>query len=87
MNRFSNLKKDYTVQVSFDEDVLGRIESGGPGKNVLLRNKDANTETVAEADLEILDYAKPDSSDEEEYDPYNSGSFDTSKMWGSRSHE
>ncbi len=82
MKLFSNLK-----QASFDEVVLGRIESGGPGKNVLLRNKNASAETVIEVDLEILDYAEPDSSDEEEYDPYNSGSFDTSKMWGSDSHE
>ncbi len=82
MKLFSNLK-----QASFDEDVLGRIESGGPGKNVLLRNKNASAETVTEVDLEILDYAEPNSSDEEEYEPYNSGSFDTSKMWGSRSHE
>ena len=87
MNRFSNLKKDYTVQVSFDEDVLGRIESGGPGKNVLLRNEYASAETVTEVDLEILDYAEPDSSDEEEFDPYNSGSFDTSKMRKSRSRK
>ncbi len=82
MNRLSNLK-----QASFDEVVLGRIESGGPGKNVLLRNKNASAETVTEVDLEILDYAEPDSSDEEDYDPYNSGSFDMSKMWGSDSHE
>ncbi len=82
MKLFSNLK-----QASFDEVVLGRIESGGPGKNVLLRNKNASAETVTEVDLEILDYAEPDSSDEEEYDPYNSGSFDTSKMWGPDSHE
>ncbi len=82
MKLFSNLK-----QASFDEVVLGRIESGGPGKNVLLRNKNASAETVTEVGLEILDYAEPDSSDEEEYDPYNSGSFDTSKMWGPDSHE
>ncbi len=87
MNRLSNLKKDYTVQVSFDEDVFGRIESGGPGKNVLLSNKHASAETKTEVDLEILDYAEPDSSDEEDYDPYNSGRFDMSKMWGSDSHE
>ena len=80
MNRLSNLKKDYTVQVSFDEDVFGRIESGGPGKNVLLGNKYASAETKTEMDLEILDSAEPDSSDEEEYDPYNSGRFDMSKI-------
>ena len=87
MNRLSNLKNNYTVQVSFDEDVFGRIKSGGPGKNVLLSNKHASAESKSEADLEILDYAKPDSPDEEDYDPYNSGSFDMSKMWGSDSHE
>ncbi len=82
MKPFSNLK-----QASFDEDVLGRIESGGPGKNVLLRNNNASAEKVTDVNLEILDYAEPDSSDEEEYDPYNSGRFDMSKMWRSRSHK
>ncbi len=81
------MTKDYPVQVSFDEDVFGRIESGGPGKNVLLSNKYASAETKTEVDLEILDYSEPDSSDEEDYDPYNSGSFDMSKMWGPDSHE
>jgi hypothetical protein len=37
--------------------------------------------------LKILDYTEPDSSDEEDYDPYNSGSFDMSKVWGSDSNE
>ena len=87
MNRLSNLKKDYTVQVSFDEDVFGRIETGGPGKNVLLSNKYASTETKTQMGLKILDHTEPDSSDEEDYDPYNSGSFDMSKIWGSDSHE
>jgi len=87
MNRFSNLKKDYTVQASFDEDVLGRVESGGPGKNVLIRNKNATAETVSEVDLKILDDAEPGSSDEAEYDPYNSGSFDMSKTSWSRSRK
>ncbi len=82
MKLFSNLK-----QASFDEVVLGRIESGGPGKNVLLSNKYASAETNTQMHLKILDYTEPDSSDEEEYDPYNSGSFNTSKMWGPDSHE
>ena len=80
MKRFSILE-----QLSFDEDMIGRVESGGPGKNVLLSNQNAGAETGTEVDLEILDYEEPDSSDEEEYDPYNSGSFDMSKMWRSRS--
>ncbi len=52
-----------------------------------VRNKYASAETVTEVDLKLLDDAEPGSSDEGEYDPYNSGSFDTSKMWSSRSHK
>ncbi len=79
--------KDHTVEASFDGEELGRIDSDGPGKNVLLRKKYASVGTVTEADLKILDDTEPGSSDEEEYDPYNSGRFDTSKMRWSRSHK
>ena len=95
MKRFFNCK-DHTVEVSFDGEELGRIDSDGLGKTVTDNGLNAGTEmqrkyasvgTLTEADLKILDDAEPGSSDEGEYDPYKSGSFDTSKMWWSRSHK
>ena len=48
---------------------------------------EADERQVTEVDLEILDDAEPDSSDEGECDPYNSGSFDSSNVWKSRSRK
>ena len=45
----------------------------------------ADERQVTKVHLEFLDDAKPDSADEGEYDPYNSGSFDSSNAWKSRS--
>ena len=46
---------------------------------------EADERQVTKVHLEFLDDAKPGSADEGEYDPYNSGSFDRSNMWKSRS--
>ena len=43
-----NIKEDYSVnvEIGFDPEVSGRIESHGSEKNVLIRNRDANDNTV-----------------------------------------
>ena len=69
----------------FSADVGGRIEDGGPGKNVLIRNKYVREETGTHDTLKILDDSMLESDDEEGLDPYNTGQFDRSRNWDKRS--
>ena len=70
--------------VDADEDLSGEIESAGPGKNVLIRNKYVREETGTHESLTIVDDSIVDSGEETGIDPYNTGSFDRSKNWDSR---
>ena len=67
-----------------DDDLAGDIESNGPGKNVLIRNKFVREETGTHETLKILDDSMVDSGEEPGLDPYNTGSFDRSKNWDRR---
>ena len=71
----------------FDDDDDGQsseIESLGPGKNVLVRNKYVREETGTHEKLKIIDDSIIDSGEEAGLDPYNTGSFDRSKKWDQR---
>ena len=70
--------------VPADEDLSGRIESNGPGKNVLIRNKYVREDTGTHETLKILDDSLVDSGEETGIDPYNTGGFDRSKNWDKR---
>ena len=70
--------------VSPDEGLSGRIESNGPGKNVLIRNKYVREDTGTHETLKILDDSLVDSGEESGIDPYNTGGFDRSKNWDKR---
>ena len=70
--------------VSFDPEVYGRIEDGGPGKNVLVRNKYVREDSGTHDNLKIINESLIDSGEEEEFDPYNTGRFDKSKHWNAR---
>lgn len=61
--------------------IKGRIEDGGPGKNVLVRNKYLREDTGTHDTLQIVDESLSQSSDEGGIDPYNTGRFDRSKSW------
>ena len=78
---------DYTIEVGFDPEVSGEIESLGPGKNVLMQDKNASQATGTEPELSILSDSSLDADQSAGVDPYDTGSFDTSKMWKSRSHK
>lgn len=69
------------VEISSEFD--GRIEDGGPGKNVLVRNKYLRDGSDSHDTLEIVDGAPPGLDDEDGIDPYNTGRFDRSKSWDS----
>ena len=70
--------------VDADEGLSGRIESNGPGKNVLIRNKYVREDTGTHETLKILDDSIVDSGEETGIDPYNTGGFDRSKNWDKR---
>jgi hypothetical protein len=65
-------------------DDEARIESLGPGKNVLIRSKYVREETGTHETLKILDDSLVDADEEQGIDPYNTGNFDRSKNWTKR---
>lgn len=70
--------------VNADEELASEIESNGPGKNVLIRNKFLREDTGTHETLKILDDSLVDSGEETGLDPYNTGGFDRSKNWDRR---
>ena len=62
----------------------GRIDSLGPGKNVLIRNRYLREDTGTHETLKILDDSIVDSGEDAGIDPYNTGGFDRSKKWDKR---
>ena len=70
-------------KVDFAPDVGGQIDDGGPGKNVLIRNKYVREDTGTHETLKILDDSLFDSEEETGADPYNTGRFDRAKSWSS----
>ncbi len=73
--------------VQIDPELQGRIESIGPGKNVLIRNRFVREETGTHETLKILDDSMIETGEEPGIDPYNTGGFDRSKKWDQRSRE
>ena len=70
--------------VHTDHEQVYRIESNGPGKNVLIRNKHVREDTGTHETLKILDDSLVDSGEDIGLDPYNTGGFDRSKNWDRR---
>ncbi len=73
--------------VNFNTDIGGRIEDAGPGKNVLIRSKYVREDTGTHETLKIIDDSLIDSGEETGFDPYNTGQFDRSKTWKSRTRK
>ena len=69
--------------VEFSTGVGGRIADGGPGKNVLIRNKYVREDTGTHETLKIVDESLLEPDEESGADPYNTGRFDRSKSWDS----
>ena len=70
--------------VDVDSSLHSEVESRGPGKNVLIRNKFLREDTGTHETLKILDDSLVDSGEEPGIDPYNTGGFDRSKKWDQR---
>ncbi len=67
-----------------DQNSHSKVESLGPGKNVLIRNRFVREDTGTHETFKILDDSLVDSGEEPGLDPYNTGSFDRSKKWDQR---
>ena len=67
-----------------DPTVAGRIEDGGPGKNILMRTRYQREDTGTHETLRIIDEDSLRNPDEDGIDPYNTGKFDRSKHWDKR---
>jgi hypothetical protein len=65
-------------------ELSGKIETVGPGKNVLIRNKFLREDTGTHETLTILNDSMVDSGEETGIDPYNTGGFDRSRNWDKR---
>lgn len=70
--------------VEFNSELGGRIDDGGPGKNVLIRNKYVREDTGTHDTLKIIDDSLLEDEEEFGMDPYNTGRFDRSKSWNLR---
>ena len=69
--------------VEFNSVLGGKIEDGGPGKNVLIRNKYVREDTGTHDTLPLIDASLLESDEEYGLDPYNTGRFDRAKSWNS----
>ncbi len=76
----------HSAAVEVDEP-YSRVKSHEPGKNVLIPDKYVSNDTITQPALRILDGSSLGVSESTGFDPYNSGSFDTSKSWDSRSRK
>jgi len=64
----------------------GEIEERGPDKNVLVR-RFVREDTGTHETLKILDDTLLDTGEETGIDPYNTGQFDRSRSWDSRTRK
>ena len=78
-----NRKPDVSEVPEFTPSLGGRIADGGPGKNVLVRNKYVREDTGTHETLKILDESLLKGDEEFGADPYNTGRFDRSESWNS----
>ena len=76
-------KKNKPTPVEFSTEMEGKIIDGGPGKNVLVRNKYLREDTGTHETLKIIDESLLNPDDEDGIDPYNTGRFDRTKSWDS----
>jgi hypothetical protein len=72
-----------------DLDTAGEvtIEDGGPGKNILIRNRLVREDTGTHDTLKIISEDVFESREESGLDPYNTGRFDRSKSWDSQNRK
>jgi len=70
--------------MDFDPQIRGRVEDGGPGKNVFVRNKYLDEDSATNKRLRVIGGSSENDGDADGVDPYNTGSFDRANNWKSR---
>lgn len=70
--------------ITLDMPYDSHVETNGPGKNVLVRNKFVREDTGTHETLRIVDDTMVDTGEEAGIDPYNTGNFDRSRTWDKR---
>ena len=81
---FKNPPRPNPAPVEVDSSLHSEVESQGPGKNVLIRNRYVREETGTHETLKILDDSMVETGEEPGIDPYNTGGFDRSRKWDQR---
>ncbi len=82
-----NAQKENSVESGLDAGVPGRVESQEPGNDIPMSNIDDCDDTSTRLQLEPLDESSLDAGESPGYNPYDTGSLDTSKLSGSRSRK
>jgi len=72
-----------TPDLEYAGSISGQIIDGGPGKNVLIRNKYVREDSGTHETLKIVDDSLLESDEEFGLDPYNTGRFDRARSWNS----
>jgi len=67
--------------VEVEPHIEGHIDEHGPGKNVLIGNKHVGEDEDADEKLKLVDNPSIESDKDAGFDPYDTGQFDTSKIW------
>jgi hypothetical protein len=73
--------------IDVDSDTEAEIADSGSNKNGLIRNRYIREDTGTHETLKILDDSLIETNEETGIDPYNTGQFDRSKNWDSRSRK
>ena len=73
--------------IDFPGQLPGEIVDGGPGKNVLIRNRYVREDSGTHDTLKILDDSILETDETQGFDPYNTGRFDRAKSWSTRSRK
>lgn len=77
--------KPMSEEIDVEPGLHGHIETIGPGKNVFVRSQYKDEDCGTDDLLELVDELSLDSEGADGVDPYNTGRFDLSRKWDSRS--
>ena len=65
------VNSNYEVELSYGAEINGRIESQGPGKNILMPDIYGNEHVATVPDLKVLDPSSPDTDESTGFNPYD----------------
>ena len=62
---------NHEVEMSYDAEIPGRIESQGPGKNILMPDIYGNAHVATVPELKIIDLSSADAEESTGFNPYD----------------